>query len=632
MEKVEKEMTGYASIDKPSYQYYPENIEELILENTDQKMYDFIKESNKGFENNPIYSYFGEKMSFQDFDKLVELYAKSLKKYGLSKGDIITICLPNIPETVIYFYACNRIGVTPYLVDPRCTENRIKECMDISNSKLLIFLLDSMSNINPNNINADNIVVVSPGDFFNHINTKINNDANKVKQYYRLKESIYKLQTLFNNKVKFQQNFLKGLENYGNLIDSIYDPEIPAAIVNTSGTTGTAKGAMETNKGYNTIVNQISYVAPNIERGMSYFGYIPIFSLYGSSVGMHTAMSKGIVMDLVPKLDVSKFDEIYVNKKPNIVVGVPRLFEIFNNSKLINSTDLSFGKLLVMGGDKISPSKLDEINKTLKNNGCQEKIKYGFGSTETGMISTTLDDDEKYYSGSCGTLYPGVNVRITDRETLEEKKYNEEGEIFVNTPTLFKGYIGKDEETNKTIFVEPKTGIKYYRTEDRGYITKDGILYFTGRYKRLMKRPDGHQVSSVPIEDAISKNDLVKDVCVVGISNSYQTGGVIPTAFIELKDKEYSINTIKEIIKTELESVPGEREMALAYVIVDNIPYTSNGKVDYKSLENNHFENLEFVALDDVIINEYFLKGENISKINLKELTRKNKILKLQMN
>lgn len=99
----------------------------------------------------------------------------------------------------------------------------------------------------------------------------------------------------------------------------MYDPDIPAIIVNTSGTTGTPKGAMESNKGYNVTSNQIEYIAPHLKRGMTFFGYIPFFSLYGSSVGMHSALSHGIIVDLIPKIEAHKFDQIYVEKKPNIV-------------------------------------------------------------------------------------------------------------------------------------------------------------------------------------------------------------------------------------------------------------------------------------------------------------------------
>ena len=615
-----KVLTGYASIDKPSRKFYKEGIDEIILEGADKKMYDFMKEKNVGHSSDPAYSYFGETRTFEYFDQKVEEYAKALKRYGLNKGDTITLCLPNIPDTAIYFYACNRIGVTPYLIDPRCTPKRVKECMELSNSKLLISVLDVMGKVViPNVIPSDNIVVVSPHNDF--IKLKTGKEATAVKMIYTLKENLYKFENLLkkDKKVIMQRDFTKGLGKYGNLTDSEYDPEIPASIVNTSGTTGTPKGAMETNKGYNITVNQIYHVAPHIGRGMTYFGYIPFFSLYGSAVGMHTALSRGIIMDLIPKIDAHKFDEIFMNKKPNIVIGVPRLFEMFPDSKFINGQDLSFGELLVMGGDKISPYKLDKINDTLLKNNCKQKITYGYGATEAMMISTTTDKEESHERGGCGTLYPGVTVRITDRNTLKEMPYNEEGEIYVNTPTMFKGYVGNEKETSDSMFIDSKTGLKYYKTGDKGYMTDSGILYHTGRFKRLMKRPDGHQVSSVPIEDALNSCEDVRDCAVVGITNSYQDQGVIPTAFIQLNGDTANKETLKKVILQSKEKLPGEREMAMAYTLVDHIPYTVNGKIDFKLLEKVKFENIDFVALDDPLFDGYFIKGENIEYFNINQ-------------
>ena len=611
--------TGYASIDRPSYKYYSEDIDLKVLENTDMKMYDFMKKKNKGHEEDIIYSYFGQNRTFQTFDKKVEETAKALKKYGLNEGDNITICLPNIPETMVYFYACNRIGVTPYLVDPRCSAKRIIDCMTISNSKLLVSLLDTMNkNVIANDIPADNIIVASPHDDFIKSKEKLSKSALEVKALYTAKEKLYELKRMIkqDKKVLMQSEFMKTAKDYGVLTDSLYNPDIPAAIMNTSGTTGTPKGAMESNKGYNVTSNQIEYIAPHLKRGMTFFGYIPFFSLYGSSVGMHGALSHGIIVDLIPKIEAHKFDQIYVEKKPNIVIGVPRLYEMFPDSKYINGTDLSFAELLVMGGDKISPSKLEKINETLKKNNCKQKITYGYGSTETMMIATTIDNQNSHMEGSCGVLYPSVNVRITDRETNDELPYNQEGEIYVNTPTQFMGYIGNEEETKNFFYEDEKTNIKYCKTGDKGYIREDGVLVHTGRYKRLMKRPDGHQVNSVPIEDAINTFDEVRDCAVVGIKNAYRDEGVIPTAFIELKDKSVGKDIFKEIVSKTKEMLPGERDMALAYTLVDHIPYTINGKVDFSTLEKVKFEDIDYQIVDDPIFDGYFIKGEQPDRIS----------------
>ena len=173
-----KILTGYPSIDRIGDSRYNTGVSEEILVGTDKKMYDFIKERNAEFENSPAYTYFGKERTFAEFDQKVEECAKALKSYGLNTGDCISVCLPNIPETMIYFYACNRIGVTPYLIDPRCTLNRIVDCMKISNSKLLVSVLDIMNKtVKADAIPSDKIVVVSPGSDFLTDKNQLNKES-----------------------------------------------------------------------------------------------------------------------------------------------------------------------------------------------------------------------------------------------------------------------------------------------------------------------------------------------------------------------------------------------------------------------------------------------------------------------
>ena len=93
---------------------------------------------------------------------------------------------------MVYFYACNRIGVTPYLVDPRCSAKRIIDCMTISNSKLLVSLLDMMNkNVIPNDIPADNIIVASPHDDFIKSKEKLSKSALGSKKLFIQQKKSY---------------------------------------------------------------------------------------------------------------------------------------------------------------------------------------------------------------------------------------------------------------------------------------------------------------------------------------------------------------------------------------------------------------------------------------------------------
>ena len=71
----------------------------------------------------------------------IEMVAKSLKKIGVQKGDIVLMALPTIPEMVYVFYALNRIGAIVDTVDPRIKSDRYKQIISETNAKYL-FAID----------------------------------------------------------------------------------------------------------------------------------------------------------------------------------------------------------------------------------------------------------------------------------------------------------------------------------------------------------------------------------------------------------------------------------------------------------------------------------------------------------
>ena len=609
--------------------YYPNNLNEILYKNVDEKMIDHIKRANKKYLNTTFGTLFGVEVTYSELFENIEKYAKALKQYGISKGDTVTMALPNIPETIYYIYACNVIGATAYPIDPRSTLNSMINCIKTSSSKLFICEFGTYYSKVVKDLDKlpiDNVVVVSPVNMFKE-KRDLTTKANIAKYLYEFKEISENIKNSFRNNSKQyeQNNFINKGNNYFGNIDSEYDPEIPSLIVNTSGTTGgSIKGAMHSDRSYNIYTNQIPLITEHLVRGNTYYGYVPYFSMYGSCVGMHTALTHGIVINNIPKFNGKKSLKEILDTKSNILIGVPNLIEKLTDLCVKNGKNVDFIKQYVIGGDNVSPEKLKYENDSLMALGMQSKIIFGYGSTEALPIATTNFDERSHVPGSCGILYPGVSVKIINPDTLNELSYNNEGEVYAHTPNMMMGYLNNEKE-NSEVF-KMIDGVKYFKTGDKGYLTENGILFITGRYKRLMKRPDGHQVSPIPIENAISSHPFVKNSSVVGIKlNNDKKSGVIPTAFVILNEKikqseEY--NVLSDIASYTLEHISGERENALAYVIVDSLPYTINGKIDFKELESNNFDNLNYYVIDDPVTREYFNNISNVKYIKINNLTK----------
>ena len=602
--------------------YYPENIRDILYKNVDEKMVDHIHRENLDHLEEKNKTLFGVKFTYKELFDNISKYAKALKSYGLTKGDCITLAMPNIPETIYYFYACNMIGVTAYLIDPRSTFNNMVACINNSHSKLFVCEMTTYYDKVAKNVNhlpVDNVVVVSP---LNAINGQKNLNSKLIiaKHLLSVKETInqMKYDSKDNNKKYSQNDLLKWGEHFIGSYNASYSPDIPAIIVNTSGTTGNSiKGAMHSNKTYNIYANEAQFVTDQLKRGYTYYGYIPYFSMYGSGVGMHVALSYGIVINNIPKLNGQKSIDEIINSKANILIGTPNLLEKVTDQYVKKDIDASHVKQYIVGGDNITPERLKKQDDILMSRGMERKMVYGYGATECMPISTMTPNYRSHVYGSTGIVYPMAYIKIINPETNEELGYNEEGEVYVHNQTMMMGYLNNSAENEAVLKnIDGKT---YYKTGDKGYLTETGHLYLTGRYKRMMKRPDGHQVSPIPIENAINESFYVADCAVVGITRENGQPGVIPTAFVKLKNvKDKPINTIvKDIASEALEKLSGERETALAYVIVDNIPYTINDKVAFTKLEENKFDDLLYYVIDDVLTKEYFSGLNNYEVIKL---------------
>jgi long-chain acyl-CoA synthetase len=137
-------------------------------------------------------------------------------------------------------------------------------------------------------------------------------------------------------------------------------------------------------------------------------------------------------------------------------------------------------------------------------------VNYGYGATETTATVSCFKTDE-YEFESCGTLMPGLDVKISD-----------ENEILVKGKTVFQGYYKKPEQTAEVL----KDG--WYHTGDEGQITADGNLLMTDRLKDLMKTSVGKYISPQKLETLIGQDPMIEQVVVVGDNRKYVTALIVP--------------------------------------------------------------------------------------------------------
>ena len=159
-------------------------------------------------------------------------------------------------------------------------------------------------------------------------------------------------------------------------------------------------------------------------------------------------------------------------------------------------------------------------------------INYGYGATETSATVSCFKAD-RYNFETCGTVMPGIEVRISN-----------EGEIQIKGETVFKGYFNKPEETSQTLIDG------WYHSGDQGYITPEGDLVMTDRIKDLMKTSSGKYVSPQRIELLLGQDKFIEQIIAIGDNRKYITALIVPS-FLALKSEAERIG-LKTLNEAEL--------------------------------------------------------------------------------
>lgn len=558
-------------IDAPWSKYYTE--EELNVKIPNISMYDQVYSSAIKYPKNIAVQYMGKKINYTKFLKKIDICAKGFKALGIKKGDIVTLLLPNVPEALISLYALNKIGAIANMTHPLSAEEEIKNTLISTKSKYLIIYDAQYDKIKSfiKSTAVRKVIFVSPGDSLSIIKSFLYDlsQLNKFKHHPIDKMYIEWTRFLFNS--RFKKNFEK--RKFGK--------NTPAVILHSGGTSGTPKNVVIQNRAFIFAARGEEIDLIRLTPGDSALAIMPNFHGFGLSVLMHTPLALGCSTILVPKFNSKKFDTLFKQTKPTCVLGVPTLFEALSNSTNEKNLDLSFLKYVISGGDLLSQTLEDKINKYLSDHGSSTKITQGYGLSEA-LACVTMAHDHVNKSGSVGIPLAGNHVKIIDPTTRKKVSYGTVGEIVVHSKALMMGYLNNEKETNEALQIHDDGHI-WLHTGDLGYMDEDGFLFYKGRIKRMIIT-SGYNVYPSHIEEIINKHPKVLQCTVVGIPHPYKQQ--VPKAFIVLKDgvnKIFAKAEVRDYARKNLAKymVPYE------FVFRKSLPKTKLGKVDFNKLQSD---------------------------------------------
>ena len=560
---------------KPWLEYYSRK--DRTIKFTDKTIYEYLVDSVGEDLDFYAINYFGSRMTYKEFFNKIDLASRSLRSMGVKQKDVVTICMPNTPEAIIVFYACNKIGAIADMVHPLSSEKEIQDYLNDSKSRYL-FLLDSNYS-KYKDVLQDTLVYktiyISPSESMTN--------AMKIGYFFTRGIKIKRPRLGDIDFLTWKEFLFQGI-SYNKPFNNKMKKDDVAVILHSGGTTGKPKGIMISNYSFNAECQQDGVNVIHARPRDKIVTILPIFHGFGLCVCVHCPLCIKVETILMPEYDANRFYKIWKHDKPHVILGVPTLWEGMMNNKKFDNVDMSQLKYIISGGDFLSIPLEHKINEFLKNHGAKVTIKKGYGMTES-VAATAYTNDLTNEIGSIGIPMVGNNFSIRHPETYEELEPGKEGEICVNGPTLMTGYLNNEKETKNVIKIH--NGKKWLHTGDLGYMNEKGIIFFTGRCKRMIIS-SGFNVYPNMIEEAIEKHPDVKKCCVVGIPHQYKMH--VPKAFIVLNEGKKP----NPILKAELKKLCKENLAAYAvpkdFEFREELPKTLYNKIDYKLLEKEELE------------------------------------------
>lgn len=479
-------------------------------------------------------------ISYKNLNARVNSLAHGLKNLGLKKGEILCHLQGNTIEHFEVVYAAAKIGAIRLPLNPRAEKKELMHIINCFKPKAIIF-----------------------EDTFAYL-------MKEIFPFVTCPFLIYVGDTPLSGTIFYEDLTTKF---------PISEPQIeigendPFLIQSTSGTTGMPKASLLSHGG---VIRRALIRAMDLNNN-AHGIYLAVTALANTAslfYGLSQLYIGGTVI-LRNHFEPIEVLEIMENKKVTNVSMVPVMWERILQLPNLNKFDLRSLKIAISYGAPMHQSTKEKFIRDFSPN-----LFETYGITETGPISNLYPVDQLRKKNCVGQPTMHTRIKIVD-EKGEEVNKGEEGEIVVQTPYLFMGYMNNPEATAEVL----KDG--WYFTGDIGRLDEEHYLYILGR-SRDMIISGGYNIYAEEVENVLKHHPKVLEVAVIGVPD--EKWGEAVKAIIVLKPGcQAAEEEIIEFCKDNLASYKKPRSVEF----VPYLPHIGAGKIAKKELKEKYWMGLE---------------------------------------
>ncbi len=449
--------------------------------------------------------------------------AAGLAAMGITKGDVVSLWSPNVPEWPIVFFGVVTLGAIVHTSNPVSTPEELAFQLADGGVKIL-FTVSAL--------------------------------ADKAKAAIAESGKPITLITID------ETPGLPSLDAIGR------DGDPPAVTIDpandlvvlpySSGTTGLPKGVMLTHRNLVAQLNQIDAIE-SVEMP-SLLGVLPFFHIYGMVIILMHGFMRGAAIVTLPKFELEAFLKVLQDWPITSAHIVPPIVVALAKHPSVDNYKFPHLKYVFSGAAPLGAELTEAVEARLNI-----KIRQGYGMTEASPATHyTVAGTER--AGTVGLLMPNQEMRIIDTETGTDLPTGQPGEVWVRGPNVMRGYLNNPEATARTVDEDG-----WLHTGDIGMVDDDGYLTVVDRLKELIK-VKGFQVAPAELESLLLKHPMIADVAVIPVMD--ENCGEVPKAVVVAKGP-LTADEVMEYLCARVANYKRVRHVEF----VDAIPKSPSGKI-----------------------------------------------------
>lgn len=517
------------------------------------------------------------KLTYKDLSLAVNRFANILKKYGVKKGDRVTIYLPMILEATYAMLACARIGAVHSVIfggfSPDSIADRIQDCEST-------FLITADEGLRGGK----------------KIDLKKNVDLALEKLNQRSQNTIQKVLVVqkTGSQIVFQKDRDLWYHDELKTVSDFCEPERmnaedPLFILYTSGSTGKPKGVLHTTGGYLTFSSYTHEKVFGYKEGEIYWSTADVGWITGHTYIVYGPLANGatsVIFEGVPNYPtVSRFWEVIDRHQVNIFYTAPTAIRALmkEGDAAVKKTSRQSLRLLGSVGEPINPEAWHWYHQVVGDGRCP--IVDTWWQTETGgtLISAlSLNRPGQVDATEPAVLKPGSATKPLPG--ILPELLSPEGQILSGAAegvlVIKESWPGqmrtvyRDHKRFEEAYFSTYPG--YYFTGDGCRRDEDGYYWITGRVDDVIN-VSGHRLGTAEIESAFVDHHSVSEAAVVGFPHDVKGQGIY--AYITLKTGIEASDDLKAQLKQHVRTVIGPIATPDAIQWAPALPKTRSGKI-----------------------------------------------------